>query len=116
MRSPCSIALARSEILNFSAKNLRNAVFALGDLVPWLNQQRRKTAQEGWRNAALQLFAGIAGIATAWLSSAAIPKPQAFGMTGLERYFWSVGVRRFRILKFDPDIRDKGQRPEGSRS
>ena len=43
-------------------------------LIPWLNQQRRKPAQEGWRKAALQILAVIAGIITAWLSSAAIPK------------------------------------------
>jgi hypothetical protein len=43
-------------------------------LVPWLNQPRRKPAQEGWRKAALQILAVIAGITTAWLSSAAIPK------------------------------------------
>jgi len=43
-------------------------------LVPWLNQQRRKPAEEGWRKAALQVLAVIAGITTAWLSSAAIPK------------------------------------------
>ena len=41
-------------------------------LVPWLNQQRRKPAQEGWRKAALQVLAVIAGITTAWLSSAAM--------------------------------------------
>jgi hypothetical protein len=33
-----------------------------------------KPAQEGWRKAALQVLAVIAGITTAWLSSAAIPK------------------------------------------
>src|SRR5260370_21718273 len=43
-------------------------------LVPWLNQQRRKPAEEGWRKAALQVLAVIAGITTAWLASAAIPK------------------------------------------
>jgi hypothetical protein len=43
-------------------------------LVPWLNQPRRKTAEEGWRKAALQILAVIAGITTAWLASAAIPK------------------------------------------
>jgi hypothetical protein len=43
-------------------------------LVPWLNQQRRKPAEEGWRKAALQILAVIAGITTAWLASAAIPK------------------------------------------
>jgi hypothetical protein len=43
-------------------------------LVPWLNQQRRKPAEEGWRKAALQILAVIAGITAAWLASAAIPK------------------------------------------
>jgi energy-converting hydrogenase Eha subunit A len=44
-------------------------------LVPWLNQQRRKPAEEGWRKAALQILAVIAaGITTAWLASAAMPK------------------------------------------
>jgi hypothetical protein len=43
-------------------------------LVPWLNQPRRKPAEEGWRKAALQILAVIAGITTAWLASAAIPK------------------------------------------
>src|SRR5205823_3175136 len=43
-------------------------------LVPWLNQQRRKPAEEGWRKAVLQILAVIAGITTAWLASAAIPK------------------------------------------
>ncbi len=43
-------------------------------LVPWLNQQRRKPAEEGWRKAALQILAVIAGITTAWLASAAIPR------------------------------------------
>jgi len=43
-------------------------------LVPWLNQQRRRPAEEGWRKAALQILAVVAGITTAWLASAAIPK------------------------------------------
>jgi hypothetical protein len=43
-------------------------------LVPWLNQQRRKPAEEGWRKATLQVLAVIAGIITASLASAAIPK------------------------------------------
>src|SRR6266446_10256675 len=43
-------------------------------LVPWLNQQQRKPAEEGWRKATLQVLAVIAGITTAWLASAAIPK------------------------------------------
>ena len=42
-------------------------------LVPWLNQQRKPT-EEGCRKAALQVLAVIAGITTAWLASAAIPK------------------------------------------
>src|ERR1700738_648174 len=36
-------------------------------LVPWLNQQRRKPVEEGWRKAALQVIAVIAGT-TAWLA------------------------------------------------
>jgi hypothetical protein len=43
-------------------------------LVPWLNQQRRKPAEEGWRKATLQILAVMAGITTAWLANAAIPK------------------------------------------
>src|ERR1043165_3112312 len=43
-------------------------------VVPWLNQPRLKAADEGWRKAALQVLAAFAGITTAWLSSAAIPK------------------------------------------
>ena len=43
-------------------------------LIPWLNQPRRKPAEEGWRKAVLQIIAVIAGITTAWLASAAIPK------------------------------------------
>jgi hypothetical protein len=37
-------------------------------LVPWLNQQRPKATEEGWRKAALQLIAVIAGITTAWFA------------------------------------------------
>ena len=43
-------------------------------VIPWLNQPRVRPADEGWRKAALQVLAVIAGITTAWLSSAAIPK------------------------------------------
>lgn len=43
-------------------------------VIPWLNQPRVRPADEGWRKAALQLLAVFAGITTAWLSSAAIPK------------------------------------------
>ena len=43
-------------------------------VVPWLNQPRVRSADEGWRKAALQVLAVMAGITTAWLSSAAIPK------------------------------------------
>jgi glucose dehydrogenase len=43
-------------------------------LVPWLNHQQRKPAEEGCMKAALQVLAVIAGITTAWLASAAIPK------------------------------------------
>ena len=43
-------------------------------LIPWLNQPRLGPAEEGWRKAALQVLAVIAGITTAWLASAAIPK------------------------------------------
>jgi hypothetical protein len=42
-------------------------------LVPWLNQPRPRSAAEGWRKAALQVLAVVAGITTAWLASAAIP-------------------------------------------
>ena len=42
-------------------------------LIPWLNQQRRKPAHEGGGKRP-QIVAVIAGITTAWLSSAAIPK------------------------------------------
>src|SRR5437879_12462787 len=42
-------------------------------LVPWLNQQRRKPAEEGWRKAALQVIAVFAGITTAWLAGPAVP-------------------------------------------
>ncbi len=43
-------------------------------LVPWLNQPRLRPVDEGWRKATLQVLAVLAGITTAWLSSAAIPK------------------------------------------
>jgi hypothetical protein len=43
-------------------------------VIPWLNQPRRRPAEEGWRKATLQVLAVIAGIITAWLASAAIPK------------------------------------------
>ncbi|HZS17310.1 MAG TPA: hypothetical protein VFA51_05190 [Candidatus Udaeobacter sp.] len=43
-------------------------------VIPWLNQPRVRPADEGWRKAALQVLAVFAGITTAWLSSAAIPK------------------------------------------
>ena len=43
-------------------------------LIPWLNQPRLRPADEGWRKATLQVLAVLAGITTAWLSSAAIPK------------------------------------------
>jgi hypothetical protein len=43
-------------------------------LVPWLNEPRLRHAAEGWRKAALQVLAVIAGVTTAWLASAAIPK------------------------------------------
>ncbi len=43
-------------------------------LIPWLNQPRLRPAEEGWRKAALQVLAVIAGVTTAWLASAAIPK------------------------------------------
>ena len=42
-------------------------------LVPWLNQQRLKSVEEGWRKAALQLLAVGAGITTAWLASPVVP-------------------------------------------
>ena len=42
-------------------------------LVPWLNQPRRKPAEEGWRKAALQVMAVIAGITTAWLANPVVP-------------------------------------------
>ena len=42
-------------------------------LVPWLNQQRRKPAEEGWRKAALQVMAVVAGMTTAWLASPVVP-------------------------------------------
>jgi hypothetical protein len=42
-------------------------------LVPWLNQQRRKAAEEGWRKAVLQVMAVIGGITTAWLASPVVP-------------------------------------------
>src|SRR5436189_6277152 len=49
-------------------------------LVPWLNQQRRKPAEEGWRKAALQVIAVFAGITTPWLAGHAVPAflPHAF--------------------------------------
>jgi hypothetical protein len=34
----------------------------------WLNQQRRKPAEEIWRKAALQVIAVFAGITSAWLA------------------------------------------------
>ena len=85
-------------------------------LVPWLNQQQQKPAEEGWRKATLQLLAVIAGITTAWLASAAIPKgvgiPDNWTGTlalGLLGEWW------FRILEFNSDVRDKGQRSKSSR-
>jgi hypothetical protein len=40
--------------------------------VPWLNQQKLDPTREGWRNAALQLLAVVAGILTALLARDAI--------------------------------------------
>jgi hypothetical protein len=51
-------------------------------LVPWLNQQRRKPAEEGWRKAALQVIAVIAGITTAWLAGPAVPAFLPHDFTG----------------------------------
>jgi preprotein translocase subunit SecD len=51
-------------------------------LVPWLNQQRPKSVQEGWRKAALQLLAVGAGITTAWLASPVVPDFIPHGFIG----------------------------------
>src|SRR5437899_11158299 len=51
-------------------------------LVPWLNQQRRKPAEEGWRKAALQVIAVFAGITTAWLAGPAVPAFLPHDFTG----------------------------------
>src|SRR5438094_9530381 len=51
-------------------------------LVPWLNQQRRKPAEEGWRKAALQVIAVFAGITTAWLARPAVPACLPHDLTG----------------------------------
>ncbi|HEV3100174.1 MAG TPA: hypothetical protein VGY75_10730 [Candidatus Udaeobacter sp.] len=51
-------------------------------LVPWLNQQRRKPAEEGWRKAALQVIAVFAGITTAWLAGPAVPDFLPHDFTG----------------------------------
>jgi len=51
-------------------------------LVPWLNQQRRKPVEEGWRKAALQVIAVIAGITTAWLAGPAVPAFLPHDFTG----------------------------------
>jgi len=37
-------------------------------LVPWLNEQRANSTEEGWRKAALQLLAVAAGFATVWIA------------------------------------------------
>jgi hypothetical protein len=50
-------------------------------LVPRLNQQRRKPT-EGWRKAALQVIAVIAGITTAWLAGPAVPAFLPHDFTG----------------------------------
>jgi hypothetical protein len=42
-------------------------------LVPWLNQQRPKATEEGWRKASLQLIAVVAGVTTAWFASPVVP-------------------------------------------
>jgi len=42
-------------------------------LIPWLNQPRPKSVEEGWRKAALQLLAVAAGITTAWLANPVVP-------------------------------------------
>jgi len=51
-------------------------------LVPWLNQERRKPAEEGWRKAALQIIAVFAGITTAWLAGPAVPDFLPHDFTG----------------------------------
>jgi hypothetical protein len=51
-------------------------------LVPWLNQQRRRPTEEGWRKAALQVIAVIAGITTAWLAGPAVPAFLPHDFTG----------------------------------
>jgi hypothetical protein len=51
-------------------------------LVPWLNQQRRRPAEEGWRKAALQVIAVFAGITTAWFASPAVPDFLPHDFTG----------------------------------
>src|SRR5438105_9905816 len=51
-------------------------------LVPWLNQQRRKPAEEGWRKATLQVIAVFAGITTAWLAGPAVPAFLPHDFTG----------------------------------
>lgn len=50
-------------------------------LVPLLNQQRRKPVEEGWRKAALQVIAVIAGT-TAWLAGPAVPAFLPHDFTG----------------------------------
>jgi hypothetical protein len=51
-------------------------------LVPWLNQQRRKPVEEGWRKAALQVIAVIAGT-TAWLAGPSVPAHDFTGKLAL---------------------------------
>ncbi len=51
-------------------------------LVPWLNRPRRKPAEEGWRKAALQVIAVVAGITTAWLAGPAVPAFLPHDLTG----------------------------------
>jgi hypothetical protein len=51
-------------------------------LIPWLNQQRRKPAEEGWRKAVLQVIAVISGITTAWLAGPAVPAFLPHDFTG----------------------------------
>jgi hypothetical protein len=58
-----------------------NCHIIIKGLVPWLNQQRRKPVEEGWRKAALQVIAVIAGT-TAWLAGPAVPAFLPHDFTG----------------------------------
>src|SRR6266513_1342770 len=62
-------------------------------LVPWLNQQRRKPAEEGWRKAALQVIAVFAGITTAWLAPRFRPFCHMISLENWRSVFWLAAAQ-----------------------